>query len=74
MKLLDFFRIIFLVFYTSLAYSVNNSNIKKVKRVATINDNDCQYISSFLNQLGVEVNNCCGSTGIVCEDGRIIEL
>jgi len=74
MKLFNLFSLIFLVSNTVLSNPFNKNIVDKVKRVINDNYNDCQHITSFLNQLGVDVNNCCGSNGIVCEDYRIKEL
>ena len=59
----------------ALANLDNNYSIDKVKRETTVSNNDCQNIKSFLDQLGVDVNNCCKGDGITCnENGRITKM
>jgi len=63
------------VSYKALANIDNNYSINKVKRETIASNNDCQYIASFLDQLGVDVNNCCDIYGISCNrNGRITKM
>jgi len=74
MKLFGFFSIIFLVPNMALTNPVKMNSIMKVKRVAMYID-DCYKIESLLEQLDMDLYDCCYSKYITCNDDyRITEM
>ena len=74
MKLFDLFGIIFLMSYMTLTNAINNKSIEKVKRATSVSNSDCQNIASFVNQIGEDVNDCCGYYIECDEEGRITKM